>query len=114
MQSFFITNLNIGKGFLNMSNQLCSNNTMTGSSFSLYPMCDNFVDIILDSIRTTATPQVCGKTDDVTTTVCGKSIHVYDVTKAVFMHAPITGEHVAFSATYSFGCSGDSVGNKYM
>jgi len=114
MQSFFITNLNIGEEPLIMSNQLYSNSIMTGSSFSLYPMCDNFVDIILESIRATATSKVWVKTDDVTTTVRGKSIHVFDVTKAVLMHAAKTGEHVAFNATYSFGYPGDSGEDEYI
>ena len=50
-------------------------------------------------------------TDDVTTTVRGKLVHVFDVTKAIFIHAATTGEHVAFQATYSLGCPGDSSGD---
>lgn len=35
------------------------------------------------------------------------STHVFDVTKALFIHAAKTGKHVAFQATYMCGCPGD-------
>lgn len=37
----------------------------------------------------------------------GMSTHVFDVTKALFIHAAKTGKHVAFQATYMCGCPGD-------
>src|SRR5690625_7926736 len=54
------------------------------------------------------------QTDDVKTTVRGKMVHVFDVTKPIFLHAAKTGEHVAFQGTYSIGCPGDSEGAVYM
>src|SRR5699024_9498856 len=54
------------------------------------------------------------QTDDVTTTVRGKMVHVFDVTKAIMIHAAERGIHVAFQATYSFGCLGDSAGDVYL
>lgn len=74
-------------------------------------MCDNFVEVILNSIEATDTSNVWMKTDDVTTTIRGKAVHVFDVSRAIFMHAAKTGEHIAFNATYSIGCPGDSEGN---
>lgn len=83
---------------------------IAGASFSLYPMSDDFVSIILDSIEQTDTSKVWLKTDDVTTTVRGKIVHVFDVVQAIFIHAMKTGEHVALQATYSMGCPGDAEG----
>lgn len=97
-----------------MKNQVYGDSSITGVSFSLHPMCDEFVDVILGSIETTDTSNVWVNTDDVTTTIRGKAVHVFDASRAMFMHAAKTGEHVAFNATYSVGCPGDSVGNKYM
>src|SRR5699024_4279620 len=54
------------------------------------------------------------KTDDVTTSVRGKRRSVCDVTKAIMIHASKTGKNVAFQATYSIGCPGDSEGDVYL
>src|SRR5699024_12346836 len=62
----------------------------------------------------TDTSKVWMQTDDVTTTVRGKMVHVFDVTKAIMIHAAETGKHVAFQATYSLGCPGDSEGDVYL
>ncbi|MFD1038235.1 YkoF family thiamine/hydroxymethylpyrimidine-binding protein [Virgibacillus byunsanensis] len=97
-----------------MTEQTCGTTNIAGVSFSVYPMCDGFVDIIKDALKEVDTSKVYMKTDDVTTTVRGKLTHVFDVTKATFMHAAKTGEHVAFQATYSLGCPGDSSGDAYM
>lgn len=94
--------------------QVCGDHSITGVSFSLHPMSDNFIDIILRAIESTDTSKVWIHTDDVTTTIRGKAVHVFDVSKAIFMHAAKTGEHVAFNATYSVGCPGDTDGDKYI
>src|SRR5699024_1405380 len=44
----------------------------------------------------------------------GKMVHVFDVTKAIMIHAAKTGKHVAFQATYSIGGAGDSEGDVYL
>lgn len=89
-------------------NQTCTKRDITGASFSIQPMSDQFITIIKSALEETDTSKVHLKTDDVTTTVKGKLVHVFDVTKAIFLHAAKTGEHVAFQATYSLGCPGDS------
>src|SRR5699024_12283517 len=66
------------------------------------------------SLSETDTSKVWMQTDDVTTTVRGKMVHVFDVTKAIMIHAAKTGKHVAFQATYSIGCPGDSEGDVYL
>ncbi|WP_163971491.1 YkoF family thiamine/hydroxymethylpyrimidine-binding protein [Oceanobacillus halotolerans] len=93
-----------------MSNQVCnnSNSEIAGASFSIHPMSDNFIEIIQDALQAVDTSTVWTNTDDVSTTVRGKMVHVFDVTKAIFMQAAKTGKHVAFQATYSLGCPGSS------
>lgn len=97
-----------------MSSQACGTSKIAGASFTISPMSDDFVNIILSSLEKVDTSKVWMKTDDVTTTVRGKLVHVFDVTKAIFMLAAKTGEHVSFQATYSLGCPGDSEGDVYM
>jgi uncharacterized protein YqgV (UPF0045/DUF77 family) len=68
----------------------------------------------MNALEQTDTSKVWMETDDVTTTVRGKTTHVFDVTKAIFLYAAVTGKHVAFQGTYSIGCPGESDGNVYM
>lgn len=89
-----------------MTNQVCGTNKIAGVSFTISPMSDQFVDIILNALKEVDTSKVSMKTDDVSTTVRGKIEHVFDVTKAIFLHAATTGVHVAYQATYSLGCPG--------
>src|SRR5699024_6573476 len=90
------------------------NQQIAGASFSLYPISDNFIDVIKKSLSETDTSKVWMQTDDVTTTVRGKMVHVFNVTKAIMIHAAKTGKHVAFQATYSLRCPGDSEGDVYL
>lgn len=93
---------------------ICSTSRITGCQFTLFPMSSDFVDIILSTLEEVDTSKVWKETDDVTTCIRGKSIHIFDVTKAIFLHAAKTGEHVAMSGTFSIGCPGDSSGDVYM
>lgn len=97
-----------------MTRESCSKSNIAGVSFSIHPMSDNFIEIIKGAINESDTSKVHVKTDDVTTTIRGKLVHVFDAAKAIFMHAAKTGVHVAFQATYSLGCPGDSSGDVYM
>ncbi|MBR7794747.1 Ykof family thiamine-binding protein [Virgibacillus sp. AGTR] len=92
----------------------CINSRIAGCSFAIYPMTDQFVDVITTSLKNVDTSKVWIKTTDVETCVRGKITHVFDVTKALFLHAASTGHHVVFSATYSIGCPGDSDGDVYL
>lgn len=87
---------------------------IAGVSFSLYPMCDNFVDLILSSIKKLDSSKVWMKTDRVSTVVRGRITHIFDVTQAAFLNIAKTGEHVVYSATFSVGCPGDTEGHAYM
>lgn len=97
-----------------MGNSKCGHRRVTGASFSLHPMSDDFVDVIQAALGETNTSKVWMETDDVTTTVRGKTVHVFDVTKSICLHAAKTGKHVAFQATYSVGCPGDTETDTYV
>ncbi|WP_411954619.1 YkoF family thiamine/hydroxymethylpyrimidine-binding protein [Alkalibacillus sp. S2W] len=97
-----------------MTNQQCNTSRIAGVQFTLYPMSDNFVDILLSALDEVDQSKVWKETDDVTTCVRGKIVHIFDVTKAIFLHAAKTGEHVAMTGTYSIGCPGDNEADVYM
>lgn len=88
--------------------------SIVGASFTVSPMSDQFVDIITNALNTVDSSKVWMETDDVTTTIRGRSIHIFDVTRAIFLHAAATGEHISFQATYSVGCPGDSDADVYL
>lgn len=87
---------------------------LAGCSFSVHPMSDDFVDIITSALEKTDSSKVWMETDNVSTIVRGRIPHIFDVSQSVFIHAAKTGNHVAFHATYSVGCPGDSEGHSYM
>jgi energy-coupling factor transport system substrate-specific component len=92
----------------------CGTSRIVGCRFSIYPMTDNFVEVILNALKEVDTSKVWMDTDDVTTCIRGRSEHVFDVAKAIFIHAAKTGVHVVFNGTFSVGCPGDSEGDSYM
>ncbi|WP_411843417.1 YkoF family thiamine/hydroxymethylpyrimidine-binding protein [Salinicoccus sp. HZC-1] len=81
-----------------------------GAQFTLFPMCDRFVEIILGALDEVDTANVEMKTDDVNTEIRGSIEDIFDVMQAVFLHAAKTGEHVALSGTAAIGCPGDKSG----
>ncbi|RCW77032.1 YkoF family thiamine/hydroxymethylpyrimidine-binding protein [Saliterribacillus persicus] len=97
-----------------MSNFVCGSNRIAGCSFSIHPMSDEFVDIITQALNNVDTSKVWMQTDDVSTLVRGRIPHIFDVTKAIYLHAAKTGVHVTFEATYSVGCPGDTTGDVFM
>ncbi|MFD1360898.1 YkoF family thiamine/hydroxymethylpyrimidine-binding protein [Lentibacillus salinarum] len=97
-----------------MQNNSCGTSRIAGCQFTLLPMSDKFVDIIMGALDEVDTSNIWKKTDDVSTCVRGKMEHVFDVTQALFLHAANTGEHVAMSGTFSIGCPGDTEADAYM
>ncbi|MEX0648772.1 MAG: YkoF family thiamine/hydroxymethylpyrimidine-binding protein [Balneolaceae bacterium] len=87
---------------------------IAGCSFSLYPMSDNFADLILSAIKKIDSSKVWMKTDRVSTIVRGRIPHIFDVTQASFLEIAKTGVHVVYSSTFSVGCPGDTEGHTYM
>ncbi|UTR13691.1 Ykof family thiamine-binding protein [Salipaludibacillus sp. LMS25] len=92
----------------------CGTSRIVGCRFSVYPMTDNFVEVIKGALDEVDMSKVWKHTDDVSTCIRGRSEHVFDVVKAIFIHAAKTGVHVAFNGTFSIGCPGDSEGDTYM
>lgn len=105
---------NHNKGAIHVENQVCGSSNIAGASFTISPMSDQFIDIILGALQEVDTSKVWMKTDDVTTTIRGEIVHVFDVTKAIFLHAATSGKHVSYQATYSIGCPGDAAGDVPM
>ncbi|MGF1669982.1 MAG: YkoF family thiamine/hydroxymethylpyrimidine-binding protein [Balneolaceae bacterium] len=87
---------------------------IAGCSISIYPMCDHFVDVILNALEKVNSSKVWMKTDEVSTIIRGRIPHIFDVAGAAFLQAAKTGEHVVLSGTFSVGCPGDTEGHVYM
>lgn len=92
----------------------CGTSPIVGFRFSLHPMTGNFIKVIKGALNETDTSNVWMHTDDVSTVIRGKQNHVFNVAKALTLHAAKTGEHVALSGTFSIGCPGDSAGDVYL
>ena len=73
-----------------------------------------FINIIKGALQDTDTSRVWMHTDDVSTVIRGKQQHVFDVAKALTLHAAKTKEHIALSGTFSAGCPGDTAGDAYL
>ncbi|MDN4608345.1 YkoF family thiamine/hydroxymethylpyrimidine-binding protein [Sporosarcina highlanderae] len=92
----------------------CGLSPIVGFRFSLYPMADDFVSVIKKALEETDTSNVWMHTDDVSTVIRGKQVHVFNVAKAISLHAAKTGKHIALSGTFSAGCPGDTAGDVYL
>ena len=95
-------------------NFLCGTSEITGCRFSIYPMTDRFAEVILSALKEVGTSKVWMETDDVSTCVRGRSIHVFDVVKAIYLETVKHGDHVVFNGTFSNGCPGDTAGDAYL
>lgn len=94
--------------------QVCGTSRIVGFRFSLYPMTDEFVDVILSTLEQVDTSKVWVKTDDISTVIRGKMEHVFDVAQAIYLVAAGSEKHVVLNGTFSIGCPGDSEGDVYM
>ena len=92
----------------------CGLSPIVGLRFSIHPMADHFIEIIKGALKEADTSNVWMHTDDVSTVMRGKQVHVFDTAKAIVLHAAKTGAHVAFNGTFSIGCPGDSAGDVYL
>lgn len=87
---------------------------ITGCRFTLAPMCDDYVDVILGAVNRVDTSKVWKKTDKLSTVYRGKACHVEDAVKACFVHAYREGTHMTMEATFSKGCPGDIDGDSFL
>lgn len=92
----------------------CGTSPIVGFRFTLNPMSSDFIRIIKGALNETDTSNVWKHTDDVSTVIRGKQNHVFNVAKALTLHAAKTGEHVALNGTFSIGCPGDTSGDVYL
>lgn len=97
-----------------INQEACGTSRIAGCRFSLYPMADDFVEVILSALKEVDTSKVWVKTDDVSTCIRGRISHIFDVTKAIFLHAAKTGKHVVINGTFSIGCPGDTEGDVFL
>lgn len=79
-----------------------------GCQFSLYPMTDNFVEVILDAIDGLQDRQdLRVESDDLSTLVIGASDPLFEVLEKCFLKAAANAGHVVLTATFSRGCPGE-------
>ncbi|MGG4345964.1 YkoF family thiamine/hydroxymethylpyrimidine-binding protein [Paenibacillus lautus] len=97
-----------------MNELVCGTSRIVGCRFSVFPMTDRFVEVIMGALQSVDTGKVWVQTDDVSTCIRGRAEHVFDVTRAIFAHAAASGVHTVFNGTYSIGCPGDTDADVYM
>ena len=87
---------------------------ITGCRFSLAPMSDQYINIILGSIAKVNTEKVFVLTDSLSTVYRGKRNHVLDAMRACFTYAFRPNIHMTMEATFSKGCPGDTEGDSFL
>ena len=97
-----------------MKDLQCGTSPIVGFRFTLSPMTDDFIDVIKGALEEVDTSALWMHTDDVSTVIRGKQVHVFNVAKALVLHAAKTGVHVAMNGTFSAGCPGDTAGDAYL
>ncbi len=84
---------------------------MIGVRFSLFPLRDDFVPIILDAVNGIEALGVDVETDDISTCLLGEEPTLFEAVRVAFGRAARGGAHVALSATFSAGCPGEPDGD---
>ena len=87
---------------------------ISGCRFTLYPMCDDFINMILGSLEKTDTSAVWSETDALSTVYRGKLPYVVDAVKALFLNAYRENVHMAIEGQFSKGCPGDVSGDSVL
>ncbi|MBM4421116.1 MAG: hypothetical protein FJ034_05960 [Chloroflexi bacterium] len=80
-----------------------------GARFSLYPLTDGFVPVILRAIEGLASSGLEVQTDDVSTFLGGDRDAVFGALAESFTAAARTGVHVVMPVLLSHGCPGEEV-----
>src|SRR5690606_4459321 len=79
-----------------------------GCQFSLYPMTDRFVDVILDAVKGLQDrDDLRVETDDLSTLVVGPVGPMFAAVEQAFLAAAARADHVVLNATFSRGCPGE-------
>jgi len=87
---------------------------ITGCRMSLYPMCDNFTDLILGAVEKIDTSKVWSATDHLSTVYRGRQSQVMDCAQATFVYAWKEKVHMAGEFTFSRGCPGDVDADRFL
>ncbi|QIQ21710.1 YkoF family thiamine/hydroxymethylpyrimidine-binding protein [Zophobihabitans entericus] len=87
---------------------------VTGCRFSLYPMTDQFVEVIVSAIHKLNTEKVWAQTDHLSTLYRGKQLHVIDCVRAAFIYAYQPNLHMVSELTFSRGCPGDVDADSFL
>lgn len=85
-----------------------NNKIIIGCQFSLYPITDEFVKVILhaiDDIQKDKNLRV--ETDDLSTLLLGPSEDVFRALKTCFLRAAASATHIVMQVTFSHGCPGE-------
>ena len=79
-----------------------------GAQISLYPMCDDFINVILSSLSALDPyrDQLKIETDDISTLLSGPPTALFPAMAALFVRTAETGHHVTMHALISRGCPG--------
>ena len=91
-----------------------TNLDISGCRFSLYPMTDNFVSVILGALEKTDTSAVWSQSDALSTVYRGKLPYVADAVRALFINALQPEVHMALEGQFSKGCPGDTDGDSLL
>jgi energy-coupling factor transport system substrate-specific component len=84
---------------------------MIGVRFSLYPMRDDFVPLILGAVDGLDRLGVEVETDDVSTCLLGEEPRLFEALRVAFGRVARSGAHVVLNATFSAGCPGEPEGD---
>jgi uncharacterized protein YqgV (UPF0045/DUF77 family) len=83
---------------------------MIGCRFAIYPMTDNFVEVILSAVRDMETDGMTVRTDSLGTLLVGEEDQVFDAVRGAFARAATHGGHVVMTLHLSRGCPGEPEG----
>ncbi len=84
---------------------------MMGVRFSLFPMRDDFVPVILRAVDNLDRLGVEAEVDDVSTCLAGEEPNLWEAVRVAFGRAASSDAHVVLSATFSAGCPGEPEGD---
>jgi energy-coupling factor transport system substrate-specific component len=81
----------------------CGGTGFFGARFSLYPMTDRFVPVILNAIEGLRDGGLVVETDDVSTFLGGHPETVFRALRRAFARAAAGGDHVVMPVLFSYG-----------
>lgn len=81
---------------------------ISGARFSLSPMSDDFIEIILGALDKTDTSNLWTQTDNTSTVYRGQTNALFDALKAFYINAYRNDVHMSMNLTLSKGCPGDT------